>query len=299
MMFRSFAGIEETIRGKQEKKRLVLASAHDREALTAVLMAADRETVAPILLGDGARIRAILRDMGRAEDRWPVIETEDEAASARMAMEMVAAGEADVPMKGLMQTATFMKALLNKEFGFVPEGALINQATVLEWPEQDRMMVVGDCAINIAPDLEGKAKILRNMIALSRCLGIEKPKAAVISALEVVKDKIPSTVDAAALSAMDWGGCQVYGPLALDNAVSREAARHKGIDHPVAGQADILLMPDLCAGNVFTKSLTFFAHLKSAGAVCGTKIPVVMTSRTDTPENKFFSILVAILQTEV
>ena len=296
MMFRTFAEIESKIRSGQHRKRLVVANAHDHEVLTAVIMAAERDTVAPILLGNGDKIREILSDMGKKPDQYPIIETETEADSARKAMEMVASGEADIPMKGLMQTSTFMKALLNKEFGFVPEGALINQATVLEWPEQNRMMVFGDCAINIAPDLNDKVKILRNMIVLARCLGIPSPKAAVVSAVEVVKEKIPSTVDAAAISAMDWGDCDVFGPLALDNAVSLEAAKHKGIDNPVAGRADILLLPDLCTGNVFTKSMTFFAHLESAGAVCGTKIPVVMSSRTDTAENKFHSILVAILQ---
>ena len=296
-MYKSFDEIESVILSDlTNRKRLVLANAGDYEALDAVVTARRRGVIDAVLLGNTAEIRAILEKLGEDEANSRMEETATEEEAANRAMQMVRAGEADIPMKGLMQTASFMRAALNKEYGIVPEEALISQATVLEWQEKGKLLIIGDCAINIAPDCTAKEKILRNSVRLAHSLGMDRPNVAVISAVEVVREKIPSTVDARTLSALPWEDCVVGGPFALDNAVSETAAKHKGISHPVAGNADVLIMPDLCTGNVFTKSLTFFAHLRSAGAVCGTTVPMVMTSRSDTPENKYFSILVAVMQ---
>lgn len=296
-MYKSFDEIESVILSDlTNRKRLVLANAGDYEALDAVVTARRRGVIDAVLLGNTAEIRAILEKLGEDEANYRMEETATEEEAANRAMQMVRAGEADIPMKGLMQTASFMRAALNKEYGIVPEEALISQATVLEWQEKGKLLIIGDCAINIAPDCTAKEKILRNSVRLAHSLGMDRPNVAVISAVEVVREKIPSTVDARTLSALPWEDCVVGGPFALDNAVSETAAKHKGISHPVAGNADVLIMPDLCTGNVFTKSLTFFAHLRSAGAVCGTTVPMVMTSRSDTPENKYFSILVAVMQ---
>lgn len=198
-----------------------------------------------------------------------------------------------------MQTASFMRAILDKEaYGFVPEGGQLSQATVMEY--QGRLMIATDCAVNVAPDYSEKVKIINNAVKLAGKLGIQCPKVAVITPVEVVNPKMQSTIDAAMLSMAARRGqiknCLVDGPLALDNALSADAARHKGITSQVAGQPDILLMPDLCAGNIFTKSLTYFAHMVSSGTLNGTTVPVVMTSRTDTPEDKYDSILTAIVQ---
>ena len=296
-MYKSFDEIESVILSDlTNRKRLVLANAGDYEALDAVVTARRRGVIDAVLLGNTAEIRAILEKLGEDEANYRMEETATEEEAANRAMQMVHAGEADIPMKGLMQTASFMRAALNKEYGIVPEEALISQATVLEWQEKGKLLIIGDCAINIAPDCTAKEKILRNSVRLAHSLGMDRPNVAVISAVEVVREKIPSTVDARTLSALPWEDCVVGGPFALDNAVSETAAKHKDISHPVAGNADVLIMPDLCTGNVFTKSLTFFAHLRSAGAVCGTTVPMVMTSRSDTPENKYFSILVAVMQ---
>lgn len=296
-MYKSFDEIESVILSDlTNRKRLVLANAGDYEALDAVVTARRRGVIDAVLLGNTAEIRAILEKLGEDEANYRMEETATEEEAANRAMQMVRAGEADIPMKGLMQTASFMRAALNKEYGIVSEEALISQATVLEWQEKGKLLIIGDCAINIAPDCTAKEKILRNSVRLAHSLGMDRPNVAVISAVEVVREKIPSTVDARTLSALPWEDCVVGGPFALDNAVSETAAKHKGISHPVAGNADVLIMPDLCTGNVFTKSLTFFAHLRSAGAVCGTTVPMVMTSRSDTPENKYFSILVAVMQ---
>lgn len=295
-MYRSFQEIENKLLSEGICKKLVLANAHDREALTAVVCAKRKKIIYPILVGLVQEIEELLKTMGEKPEDYEIHPAATEQEAAAMAMQMVAEGAADIPMKGIMQTATFMRALLNKELKLFPEGNLLSETTVLDWEEKGKFLFISDCAINISPDLDAKRKILNNAVQLAHSFGVEKPVAAILSAVEVVKDKIPSTLDAAALAAEAHEDCIVGGPFALDNAVSEEAARHKGIHDPAAGKADVLIVPDLCTGNVFTKSLTFFAHLKSAGAVCGSSVPVVMTSRTDTPENKYYSILTAIMQ---
>ena len=295
-MYSSFMEVEHNLLQRGIRKTVALANAQDHESLGALLHARSRGVVDAILIGDAEKITGLLHSFGENPADFTIIPSDNEVDAALCAAKLVTEGKADIPLKGNMQTASFMKAILNKELGFVAPGALLSQGTVLEWREQKRLLFFGDCAINIAPDLEAKVKITANLVRLAQCFGVECPKVAVISAVETVKEKIPSTVDAAALASMDWKDCIVRGPFGLDNAVSREAALHKGITDPVAGNADILLLPDLCTGNVFTKSMTFFAHLSSAGAVCGPQLPVIMTSRTDTEENKYYSILTAILQ---
>ena len=273
-MFHNFQEMEDYIKSQNIKKRLVLANAHDEDVLEAVVTARKRGVIEPILIGKEDKIRELLAEMGEVAEDYPIIPCQDEREAARMACRMVKDKEADIPMKGLMQTASFMRAILDKEaYGFVPDGSQLSQATVMEY--QGRLMMAGK-------------------------LGIQCPKVAVITPVEVVNPKMQSTVDAAMLSMAAQRGqiknCIVDGPLALDNALSADAARHKGITSQVAGQPDILLMPDLCAGNIFTKSLTYFAHMVSSGTLNGTTVPVVMTSRTDTPEDKYDSILTAIIQ---
>ena len=171
--------------------------------------------------------------------------------------------------------------------------------TLVEDQKEQRLFQITDCAINIAPNLEQKRKMIENAVGLAGCLGVGLPKVAVVSALEEVNPKIPSTVDAAELARDNREGrirgCIVEGPLGFDNAVSREAAKHKGIDSQVAGQADIIVVPDLCSGNILTKSIIFFTNMPSCGTLLGTSVPVIAVSRTDTPENKYRGILVSLL----
>lgn len=295
-MDKTFEEIEKRLITQRAMLRIALANAQDRDALSALVHAKKRGIAKGILIGDTARIASLLAEMDEPAAHYDLIPCEGEIESAKMAISLVRNGGADIPMKGIMQTSAFMKAVLDKENGLLPPGALLSQATVLEDTARGRITIISDCAVNISPDLHAKQKIILNAVRLAWVLGIECPKVAVISAVEVVKESIPSTVDAKALAEMDWQDCVVDGPLALDNAVSAEAAGHKGIKSRVAGCADILLMPDLCTGNVFTKSLTFYAGLPSAGVLCGTTSPVIMTSRTDTPQNKYHSILIAMAQ---
>lgn len=298
-MFQNFKEMETYILSSGVKKKLALANAQDDDALSAVVGAVKKGVAEAVLIGVPEKIEELLKNMGEEPQHYEIIEQRDEREAGLLACQLVKDGQADMPMKGLMQTATFMRCILDKErYGFVPEGALLSQCTVMEY--QDRLLLVTDCAVNVTPDYGDKVKLVKNAVALAKKLRIDCPKVAVVAPVETVNPKMPSTVDAAMLSkAADRGqikGCVIDGPLGLDNAVSAEAARHKGIKSPVAGQPDILLMPDLCAGNIFTKSISYFAGILSAGTLCGTSVPVVMTSRTDTPENKYYSILTAIMQ---
>ena len=295
-MFHSFDEVEKYVLSNNICKTVVLAGAHDEPALSALIEAKKKGVVKGVLIGDKSAILELLGKYGEPETDYEIIDETDEREAANLAIAKVREGAADIPMKGLMQTASFMRAILNKETGILPPGKVLSQCTVFSWPEKDKLMFTTDCAVNIAPDVETKARILENAIALAEAFGVEAPKAAVISAVEKVNEKIPSTVDAAELSSREWNGCEVDGPFALDIALDEEAAHHKGVESSVAGHADILLMPDLCTGNVLHKSLHFFAHFETAGALCGTETPVIMTSRTDTPRTKYDSILTAILQ---
>ena len=295
-MYRSFKEIEDKILSEKKKYRLVLANAHDDDALSAVVYAVNKGVIDATLIGKEEEIRNLLKSFEEDENKYAIVNCEDEKEASELAMEMIKEKKADIPMKGIMQTSTFMRSILNKERGFFKKDSLLSQCTLLEWPEMEKMLVISDCAVNINPDLEAKKNIIRNAVDLAHAVGYEKPNVALLSAVEVINPKIQSTVDASQLTQINWEDCVVDGPFALDNAINEEAAARKGIRNEMAGNADVLIVPDLCSGNIFTKSLLFFAHLKSSGALCGANIPAVMTSRSDVPENKYYSILTAILQ---
>lgn len=299
-MFRSFQEIEKTLLDKNIVKTVALAVSQDDDALASVINARKKGIIKAILIGDVLKTKEILSAMGESADDYEFIEEASEVEAARIAAGLVADKKADIPMKGLMPTAVFLRAILDKKRNFIPEKGLISQATVYEHQKEKRLMLITDCAINIAPEYEDKIKIIKNSVELAHQLGNPCPKVAVIAPVEVVNPGMQSTIDAAMLSkACQRGqikGCIIDGPLALDNAVSVEAAKHKGIVSDVAGAADILVMPDLAAGNILTKSLVYFGTGPSSGTIAGTAIGVIMTSRSDTPENKYYSILTAIIQ---
>lgn len=295
-MYKTFAQIEEAILKNEKKVRLVLANAHDDDALSAAVHAVNKGVIEAILIGKKEQIEVLLKEFDQRPEDYTIIGCDDEKQASEIAMQMIQEKKAEIPMKGIMQTSTFMRSILNKERGFFDKDSILSQCTVLEWPQKDKMLVISDCAVNISPDLEAKKKIIGNAVKLAHALGYERPNVALLSAVEVLNPKIPSTIDADELSKMEWEDCNVDGPFALDNAIDEEAAQRKGISKKIAGNADVLIVPDLCSGNIFTKSLLFFAHMKSSGALCGADIPAVMTSRSDSPENKYHSILTAVLQ---
>ncbi len=296
-MFKSFDEIEKYVLDNKIVKTVVLANAQDDNALSALVDARRKGIVNGILVGDVDKIKSLLDKFDEDYD-YEFISCFDEMESARIAVRLVKEGKADIPMKGLMMTSSFMKAILDKENGLIKDGRLLSQATVLEFSEENRLMVISDCAVNINPDVSKKIKIVQNAVDLANVLGISNPNVAVLSALEKVNPSIQSTVDADLVS--KYAGYKnighIAGPLALDIAVNREAALHKGVTSEVCGHADILIVPDLASGNIFTKGLVFFGHMKTAGVLNGTVSPVIMTSRSDTPYDKYLSILMAVLQ---
>ena len=294
MKITSFEQMEAFVKGHASRKKIAVACAHDDVTLEAVLMAVDKGVADAVLIGKRAEIEALLRRFGKEPASFEIVDEADERASVDKAVAMVRSGTADIPMKGLMQTATFMHGILDKHTGLLEPGELLSQASVFEVDETGKMLIISDCAVNIQPNVEQKCKIVDNAVKLAASLGIEEPKIAMLSALEVVNPQIQGTVDAAEVTARLKDKYHIDGPFAPDNAVSEEAARHKGIKSPIAGKADILIVPDMWSGNIFTKGLVFFAHMKSAGTLNGLRSPVVMTSRTDTIENKYYSILTSV-----
>lgn len=300
--FHNFDEIEAYVLESGIKKVIALAGAHDSYALESLVHARRKGIAEGILIGHREEIRDLLQKLQEEESNYQIIDCQDNAEMTKIAVRLIHEGKADMPMKGLLHTSDFMRPVLNKETGLLPKGNILSQSTLIEDKEHNRFFQITDCAINIAPDVEQKKKIIRNAAQFSRLLGVEMAKVAVVSALEVVNPKIPSTVDAEALVRAcregELPGCIVEGPLGFDNAVSKEAAEHKGIESQVAGQADVLVVPELCCGNMLTKCFIFFTQMRSCGVLLGTEVPVIAVSRTDTPENKYRGILVSMLMAE-
>ncbi len=298
-MYGNFDEMMNAIRKNAGKKVVAVAAAHDHEVLECAVEARKEQIADFILIGNTEKIKNILLSLGEAPHMWSMIEESNDAKAAEKAVALASEKKVDALMKGLLHTSVFLRALFNKEYGLVPPKALVSQVTVTEYPNQNRLVLITDCAVNVNPTYAEKIQILNNAVSLARRLGMECPKAACITPVEVINEKMPETIDAAMLSkANDRGqikGCLVDGPLALDNALSVEAARAKSIESPVAGQADILLMPNLCTGNALDKSLRYFAGLKTGSAVIGASVPIIMTSRSDSARNKLHAVALSVL----
>ncbi|WP_231881728.1 phosphate butyryltransferase [Anaerosporomusa subterranea] len=291
---------EEIIKTAQVKgpKTIAVAVAQDLEVLLAVKNAKELGIADAILVGDSAAIRRIAQENQLAIESFRLVDVKDNVEACRTAVKLVAEDEAQVVMKGLIDTSVLLKAVLDKEFGLRTENVLSHVA-VADVGDYDRLFYISDAAMNIAPDLADKKQIIENVVRVANALGNANPKVACVCAVEKVNPKMQATLDATELVKMNQAGeltgCVVAGPFALDNAVSIEAAKHKGITDPVAGNADILLMPSIEAGNMLYKSIVFFAKGKIAGIVVGAKAPIVLTSRADSDIAKLNSIAIGIL----
>ncbi len=278
-----------------EKKKIAIAVAEDLEILELVKETISLDLAEFILIGDKDKIEK-LADENNIRINSEIIDEKDHKKAAEKAVESVREGRADALMKGLLHTGTFLKAVLNKEKG-LNTGGLISQVSIFDKEYGEGLQLLTDCAIAIQPSLDEKKQIIENSIELAKKLGYKKPKIALLSALEVVNPAIQDTIDAAILSKMgDRGQIKdaiIDGPFALDNAISPDAARHKGIGGEVAGRADVLVAPNLQVGNVLTKALTFYAHKDVAAAIMGAGAPIIMTSRSDFMKNKLLSIALA------
>lgn len=296
-MAKSFEALLELAQRKGPKK-VAVAVAQDKDVLSALKNAALLKIAIPILVGDRKKIVAVAEEIHFDLSNIEIIHEEDGAMACRIATELVSSGKADVLMKGLIDTSVIMKQVLDSEIG-LRTGNVISHVAVFDVQTYHKVFIVTDAAMNISPDLNQKKEIIENAVGLAKSLDIECPKVAVLASKEKVSPKMEATVHAKELADMnkrgEITGCLVDGPLALDNAISKESALLKGIDSEVAGDADILLAPNIDAGNVLYKSLSFLANAKSAGLIVGTKAPIVLTSRADNEEAKLNSIALAVL----
>jgi phosphate acetyltransferase len=277
---------------------IATAVAHPCESsvLRAVLDAAAKGLITPILVGPAAKIQEVAKESGITLGDTRIVDAAHSHAAAAKAVELVRQGEAELLMKGSLHTDELLGAVVARETG-LRTGRRISHVFIMDVPTYHKVLIVTDAAINIAPTLEEKADICQNAIDLARSLGVSAPKVAILAAVETINSKMQATIDAAALCKMaDRGqitGGILDGPLAFDNAISREAARIKEITSKVAGDPDILLVPDLEAGNMLAKQLSFLANADSAGLVLGARVPIILTSRADSVRSKIASCAVA------
>lgn len=284
---------------KQGKIRTVaVAVAQDEPVLEAVKAAKEQGIANAILVGDESAIKEIAKQINMDLEGFEIVHEEDSVKAALKAVELVSTGKADMVMKGLIDTANFLRAVLNKEIG-LRTGKLMSHVAVFEIPKYDRLIFMTDAAFNMYPDIKAKIDIINNAVFVAKAIGVDIPKVAPICAVEVVNPDMPATVDASILSKMNDRGqikdCIVDGPFALDIALSMEAAKHKKVGGQVAGQADIMLLPNIEAANVMYKTLTYTTESKNGGLLVGTSAPVIVTSRADSFETKLNSIALAAL----
>jgi len=283
---------------KKGPKTISVAMANDKEVLLAVNEAKKLGIADAILVGDKDEIVKLAKEIDMDIDQFEIVDEKDLKEGSRKAVQLVSEGKAHMVMKGLVDTSIILKAVLDEEIG-LRTGKLLSHVAVFDLETYEKILLVTDAAMNIAPNLDQKKQIIENAVYVAHSLDIDEPKVAVVGAKEKVNPKMPATVDAQKLEEMNKNGeikgCMVGGPFALDNAISKEAAKHKGIEHPVAGDADIILVPYIEAGNIFYKSLVFLAKAENAGVIVGAKAPVILTSRADSDKAKLNSIALGVL----
>lgn len=276
-----------------KKKTISVAVAQDSVVLESVIKAVEFDIVEAILVGDEKAIRSIAEKEGINLSEVRIINEPDINNAAAWAVHLVTAGQADYLMKGLIGTASLLKAVLNKE-AELRTNNLLSHVMIYDAPTYHKLLFLTDGGMVPYPELKDKIGIINNSVSVAKSLGIDTPKVAPICAVEVVNPSMQATIDASTLSTMNRRGqikgCIIDGPLALDNAISKEAAKHKGIVSEVAGEADILLVPNIESGNFLGKSLTYFAKAESAGVIIGAKCPIVLVSRADSFKSKLYSI---------
>ena len=283
------------------RKKVAVAVAQDEPVLEAIREAKERGIADAILVGDENEIKKVAASIGMDLSKYEIVHEADKKKAALKAVELVHDRKADMLMKGLVDTATFLRSVLNKEVG-LRTGKVMSHVAVFDIKGIDRLLFITDVAFNTYPELKEKVQIIGNAVTVAHACGIDCPKVAPVCAVEVVNPNMPATLDAAMLSKMsDRGqikGCVVDGPLSLDIALSEEAAAHKGVKGEVAGKADIIMVPNIETGNVMYKTLTYTAESRNGGLLVGTSAPVILTSRADSFETKVNSIALAAVVAE-
>jgi len=283
---------------KANTKKIAVVFAHDPYVIEAVKNAMEYGVIEPLLIGDGPIIQE-LTDKYNFEQPYQIIDIKDGEEATKKAMDLVNSGEVEILMKGLIDTKVLLKGVVNKEYG-IRQATLLSHVGLVSYPNFDRVLFATDGAMNIEPTVEEKIMIIENAVTLAHNLGYLEPKVGLVSAVEKLNPKIKSTVDSEAIKAYYHQnppiGFIIDGPFAIDNLVSIEAAKHKGIESPIAGMADILVFPQLDGGNIFYKTSVFLAGGESAGLIIGAKVPIVLTSRADSAKAKLLSILLAVVK---
>ncbi len=297
-MFKHLSELSGLCLQRNRPKRLVLTISQDLFSLGAISKANQMGIITPILVGDEALTKQIIKENNIQFTEATFINVLNTEECVKTAVSIINRGEGDILMKGKIATATLIKGVLNRDWG-LRAGKLLSHFALFEVPAYHKLFAITDVALNIAPNLKDKIAIINNSVSYLNGLGVLMPKVAVLGAIESVNENMQATLDAALLSKMNQRdqivNCIIDGPLAFDNAVSTQSADLKGINSPVAGDTDILLMPDIEVGNVLYKSLVFFAKAKVASVILGAKAPIVLTSRSDSEESKFDSIMLAAL----
>jgi phosphate butyryltransferase len=296
-MFRHLDDLVEAARASGPA-RIAIAAAHDPDVIEAMRKARDIGLAEGYYVGNAHKILELARSVDLQIPNSRLIHEPDDATAARKAIALVREGTANLLMKGKISTATLARAVLDRESG-LRTGRLLSQVIIFQVPGFDRLMLMSDAAINIAPTLEQKAEICRNAIEVAHAIGIPQPNVALLCALELVNPEMPATVDAAALTVMNRRGqikgAYLEGPIALDAPLSRFAAERKGIDSPIIENTDIFIAPDIEAANILYRAVLYFARGESGGIVYGARVPLILLSRAETPETKIRSIALAML----
>lgn len=283
-------------------KKMVVAVANDDHVLEAVEMARKEHIINAILVGDEQKILDVLNHLNIPKDTYEIINEPDVIKACDLSVKLVSSGKADLLMKGLVDTSIILKSVLDKDFGLRTPNRL-SHVSIMEIPLYHKLIMMSDGAMNMYPDVDIKQEIIENGVEILKKLGVKQPKVACICAIEKVNPKMQNTVDCQELVERNKNGriknCIVGGPFALDNAINKEAAIHKGVTDPMTGDVDFLLMPQIESGNVFYKAMMFLAQAKSAGVIAGAQKPIVLTSRADSKETKFYSIAFAQLISKV
>jgi phosphate butyryltransferase len=296
MVFKNFEELIKKVQNSGSKKIAAVVAAQDEHTLQAVFKAKKDNIVEPILIGNKSKIKEILKGLKEDLDDSSIIDVEDDASAAAKAVELVNDNKADFIMKGKIQTADLLRAVVNKEKG-LRTGKVMSHFVINEIPSYHKLIVTTDGGMMMYPNVDEKKQIIENAVNTLIDMGYEKPKVAVLAAVEKVNPKMPESVDAGLLKEMNENGkiknCIVEGPISYDLTMSKESAEIKGYSSPVVGDADILIVPNITAGNILGKSLVYSAGAKMAGFIVGAKVPIVLTSRGSSAEEKYLSLVLS------
>jgi len=296
MVIKNFDELIKKVQSFEGKKKVAVAAAHDEHALEAVFEAAENNIVEPVLIGNKEKIKEIAAKLGKTVSDDSIIETADDNEAAAKAVELARNGQADFIMKGKLQTADLLRAVVDKEKG-LRTGRVMSHVAIQEIPTYHKLIITTDGGMMMYPDLEQKKKIIENAVGVLHSLGYENPKVGVLAAVETVNPKMPESVDAGKLKEMNQNGeitgCIVEGPISYDIAMNKESGEIKGFNSPVAGDPDILIVPNITAGNILGKCLVYSAGAKMAGFIVGAKVPIVLTSRGSSSEEKYLSLVIS------